>query len=200
MLNPTEPELARTPSAPMLGRHYKWELLGLLFLAYFFHQGDRAIFGVVLSSIKTELKLTDQQLGMVGSILFLTLALMMPLAGYLGDIWSRKWIITGSLFFWSTATMLTGVVRGLPGLMAFRSVATAGGESFYAPAACSLLGSLAQADAGPGLVDPSGLAVRGRHGQRLLGRAGSPTNGAGDRPSTCSAAAESCWGWCSSGA
>lgn len=123
-------------------QYYKWELLGLLFLAYFFHQGDRAIFGIVLSSIKGELHLTDQQLGMVGSVLFLMLALMMPLAGYLGDIWSRKWIITGSLVFWSSATMLTGAVRGLPGLIAFRSVATAGGESFYAPAACSLLAAL----------------------------------------------------------
>ena len=123
-------------------KHYKWELLGLLFLAYFFHQGDRAIFGIVLSSIKADLGLTDQQVGMVGTVLFLTLALMMPIAGYLGDIWSRKWIITGSLVFWSTATMLTGFVSGLPGLIAFRSVATAGGESFYAPAACSLIGAL----------------------------------------------------------
>jgi len=120
-------------------KHYRWELLALLFCAYFFHQGDRAVFGIVLTSIKSDLNLTDQQLGLVGSVLFLTLALMMPVAGYLGDIWSRKWIITGSLAFWSTATMLTGLVRGLPGLIAFRSVATAGGESFYAPAACSLL-------------------------------------------------------------
>ena len=29
------------PAAPALARHYKWELLALLFLAYFFHQGDR---------------------------------------------------------------------------------------------------------------------------------------------------------------
>ena len=132
----------RARVAPALGRHYKWELLALLFLAYFFHQGDRAIFGIVLSLIKADLHLSDPQVGMVGTVLFLTLALMMPIAGYLGDIWSRKWIITGSLFFWSTATMLTGVVSGLPGLIMFRSVATAGGESFYAPAACSLLAAL----------------------------------------------------------
>lgn len=137
----TKPERA-CHTVKALGKHYKWELLALLFLAYFFHQGDRAIFGIVLSSIKAELHLTDQHLGLVGSVLFLTLALMMPIAGYLGDIWSRKWIITGSLVFWSTATMLTGVVQGLPGLIAFRSVATAGGESFYAPAACSLLAAL----------------------------------------------------------
>ena len=53
---------------------YKWELLALLCLAFFFNQGDRAIFGVVLPSIKAELHLTDTQLGLVGSVLFFTLA------------------------------------------------------------------------------------------------------------------------------
>ncbi len=118
---------------------YKWELLALLFCAFFFHQGDRAIFGVVLSAIKTDLHLADSQLGLVGSVLFFTLAVMMPVAGYLGDVWNRKKIIIGCLLFWSAATMCTGLAGGLIALIAFRSVATAGGESFYAPAAYPLL-------------------------------------------------------------
>lgn len=118
---------------------YKWQLLALLFFTFFLHQGDRAIFGVVLSSIKTDLQLTDAQLGLVGSALFFTLALLVPVAGYLGDIWSRKWIITVSLMFWSAATMVTGAARGLVSLILFRSIATAGGESFYAPSAYSLI-------------------------------------------------------------
>jgi len=122
-----------------LHRFYRWELLGLLFLAFFFHQADRAIFGVVLPAIKADLQLTDSQLGLVGSVLFFALAILMPLTGYLGDVWSRKWIITVSVTFWSLATMATGMARGLIGLIAFRSVATAGGESFYGPAAYSLL-------------------------------------------------------------
>ena len=120
---------------------YKWELLALLFCTFFFHQGDRAIFGVVLSAIKTDLHLTDSQLGLVGSVLFFMLALMMPIAGYLGDVLNRKKIIIGSLLFWSAATMCTGFAGGLVGLIIFRSVATAGGESFYAPAAYPLLAS-----------------------------------------------------------
>lgn len=119
--------------------HYKWELLALLFCAFFFHQGDRAIYGVVLSAIKTDLGLSDSQLGLVGSVLFATLALMMPVAGYLGDVWNRKRIIVCSLLFWSVATMCTGFAGGVVGLILFRSVATAGGESFYAPAAYPLI-------------------------------------------------------------
>ena len=126
-------------ASPALHRHYRWELLGLLFFTFFLHQGDRAIFGVVLSAIRADLHLTDAQLGLVGSVLFLILALLVPVAGYLGDIWSRKWIITISLIFWSAATMVTGLARGLISLVLFRSVATAGGESFYAPSAYALL-------------------------------------------------------------
>ena len=118
---------------------YRWELLILLFFTYFLHQADRAIFGIVLPSIKSELRLTDTQLGLSGTVLFLVLAVMVPAAGWLGDRWSKKWIITGSLFFWSTATMLTGLSRGLLGLILFRSVATGGGESFYGPAATALI-------------------------------------------------------------
>lgn len=127
-----------TPSSPLPHR-YKWELLALLCCAFFFHQGDRAIFGVVLSEIRADLHLTDAQLGLVGSVLFLTLALMMPLAGYVGDRLKKNWVITCSLLFWSSATLFTGCAQGIVGLVLLRSVATAGGEAFYAPAAYSLM-------------------------------------------------------------
>lgn len=128
------------PGPGMVARpNYKWELLALLCCAFFFHQGDRAIFGVVLGAIKTDLHLTDSELGLAGSVLFFMLAVMNPVAGYLGDIWNRKKIIVCSLLFWSAATMCTGLAGGLAALIAFRSVATAGGEAFYAPAAYPLL-------------------------------------------------------------
>lgn len=130
---------ALTPGTPH--RWYRWELLALLGAAFFLHQGDRAIYGVVLSSIRADLGLTDSQLGAVAFSLFLTLALMMPVAGYVGDVFNRKWIIIASVIFWSSATMITGMARGVVGLILFRSVATAGGESFYAPAAYPLLAS-----------------------------------------------------------
>lgn len=122
-----------------LSRFYRWEMLALLFCAYFLHQADRAIYGVLLSSIKTDLGLSDTQVGLAATILFLVLAVMVPVAGFLGDRWSKKWIITISLIFWSFATMLTGFSGGLVGLILFRSIATGGGESFYGPASTALI-------------------------------------------------------------
>ncbi|PTX91374.1 MFS transporter [Opitutus sp. ER46] len=118
---------------------FKWELLLLLSLAFFFHQGDRAIFGVVVSQVRVDLGLSDSQIGLVGSVLFLALALLMPFAGYAGDKWPKHRVITACLIFWSAATLFTGLATGLFSLIMLRSIATAGGESFYSPAAYALL-------------------------------------------------------------
>lgn len=120
-------------------RHYRWELLGLLCLAFFFHQGDRAIYGVVATDIQADLQLTKTQIGLVGAILFWTIAAMTPIAGYLGDMLRKKVMITGALLFWSSTTTLTGLSSGFVSLALLRSVATGGSESFYAPPAYALL-------------------------------------------------------------
>jgi MFS family permease len=92
-----------------------------------------------LPSVRADLGLTDSQLGLVASILFWTLGLLFPVAGYVGDRWSKKWTITLSLLFWSVATALTGASRNVWHLIALRSVATGGGEAFYAPSAFALI-------------------------------------------------------------
>ena len=120
---------------------YKWILLALLACAFFFHQADRVLFGLLTIPIQDDLHLTDLQIGFVNTSLFCTLAVATPIAGFLGDRFSRKWIITVSLLFWSLMTACTGFVGGICGLIFFRSIATGGGESFYAPSAFALIAS-----------------------------------------------------------
>lgn len=99
------------------------------------------LFGLLTLPIQEDLKLDDVQIGLINTSLFCTLAIMTPIAGFLGDRISRKWIITISLLFWSLMTACTGLVGGMCGLIFFRSIATGGGESFYAPSAYALLAS-----------------------------------------------------------
>lgn len=122
-----------------MGRRYKWIMLALLACAFFFHQADRVLFGLLTIPIQEDLHLSDVQIGIVNTSLFCTLAVTTPLAGLLGDRFSRKWIITASLLFWSLMTACTGLVGGLCGLVFFRSIATGGGESFYCPSAFALI-------------------------------------------------------------
>ena len=122
---------------------YKWFLLLLLSGAFFFHQADRAIFGLLTIPIQKDLGLTDVQIGWINTVLSWTLAGMAFVAGPVGDRLSRKWLITGSLIAWSLMTFTMGFVGDwsvfglvIPAffvVMFFRSIATGVGESFYGP-------------------------------------------------------------------
>ncbi len=118
---------------------YKWEVLVLLWVAYFVNQADRQVFNVVLPLIRDDLHLSDFQVGSIATAFNLVYALLVPLAGYIGDVFSKKWIITLSILFWSIATMFTGLSNGVIMLVIMRSVATGGGEAFFGPANYTLL-------------------------------------------------------------
>ena len=126
-----------------MNKSYKWFLLLLLSCAFFFHQADRALFGLLTIPIQDELGLTDGQIGWINTVLSWTLAGMAFVAGPVGDRFSRKWVITLSLIAWSFMTFMMGFVGDwrICGLlvpaffvvMFFRSIATGVGESFYGP-------------------------------------------------------------------
>ena len=118
----------------------KWEVLLLLWMAYLLNQGDRQVFNTVLPSIREALNLTDTSVGLIATVFNLFYACMVPLGGLAGDRLSRKWVVTGSILFWSVATMFTGLANSVFLLVIMRSVATGGGEAFFGPANYSLLG------------------------------------------------------------
>jgi len=120
---------------------YKWEVLVLLWIAFFVNQADRQVFNVVLPLIKADLDLSDVQIGTIATAFNLVYALLVPMAGYIGDLLSRKWIVTLSILFWSIATMFTGLSNGMIMLIVMRSVATGGGEAFFGPSNYALLAS-----------------------------------------------------------
>lgn len=118
---------------------YKWELLIMLWFAYFLNQGDRQIYAAVLPLIKTDLGLSSAQLGLVVTAFSIVYGCLVPVGGYLGDFMKRKWIIVSSLLVFSIGTMFTGLCNGLIGLIIVRGITTGGGEAFYYPAATSLI-------------------------------------------------------------
>ena len=122
------------------GKYYKWEVLALLWVAYLLNQADRQVFNTVLPAIRDSLNLTDTSVGLIATIFNLFYALMVPLGGWAGDRFSRKWVTTLSILFWSVATMFTGLANGVVMLVLMRSIATGGGEAFFGPANYSLLG------------------------------------------------------------
>lgn len=119
---------------------YKWELIILLWFAFLINMADRQAYNVVLPLLSKDLNLTPDKAGLVASVFLWFYAVLVPVGGFLGDIARRKWVIFVSLFVWSVGTIMSGLTTGLVGLIAFRSIATGGGEAFYFPSANSLIG------------------------------------------------------------
>jgi len=135
----SEPQV-RSAAAAAPRSWYRWELLAFCWLAYFLNRADRQIYSAVLPDLRASLGLSPDQAGLVAMCFTWAYGAMVPLAGYLGDRWRRKWIVVASLLFWSGATVLTGFAGGLLALVVVRGLATGGGEAMYYPSANSLIG------------------------------------------------------------
>ena len=81
---------------------YKWEVLALLWVAYLLNQADRQVFNTVLPAIRDALSLTDTSVGLIATVFNLFYAIMVPLGGWAGDRFSRKWVTTVSIIFWKS--------------------------------------------------------------------------------------------------
>ena len=118
---------------------YRWELLIILWFAFFLNQADRQIFNVTLPLIRGDIKLTDAEFGLIAASLIWTYGLLVPIAGFLGDIFPRRNILAFCIMFWSISTFFTGFATGLLPFVLLLGVATGGGEAFYAPSANAML-------------------------------------------------------------
>lgn len=131
------------PSGKSLRIPYKWELIALLWCTFFLSQADRQILNNLANPICEDLGLTRYQFGLIGTLFMIVYGIMVPLAGYAGDVFRRKRVVLFSIAVTSTATLLTGLTAGLvPALLAlviFRSFADGVGGACYYPSANSLI-------------------------------------------------------------
>lgn len=118
---------------------YKWELVILLFFAFFLNQADRQIFNVLLSDIRDDLGLTNDNMGTIAMVMNIVYGVLVPVGGLLAVHIKKKYILVGALFLWSTSTVFTGCANSFIAVLLLRSVATGGGEAFYSPSAVSLI-------------------------------------------------------------
>ena len=118
---------------------YRWTALCLLFCVYVFNFLDRQIFAILQEAIKTDLNLSDTQVGFLGGFAFAIFytTLGIPIAR-LADRRSRSKIIAISLALWSLMTALCGAARGFVTL-ALARIGVGIGEAGCSPPAHSLI-------------------------------------------------------------
>jgi MFS family permease len=131
---------SRRPAAAILARSpiYKWLVVAMLWLVCFFNYADRQAIFAVFPLLKSQMHLTDVQLGVAGSSFMWMYALFGPLAGWLCDRLPRRTLVLGGLVFWSLATACTALSRNYTELVLFRALGGLG-EAFYFPASMSLI-------------------------------------------------------------
>ncbi|MEL7028350.1 MAG: MFS transporter, partial [Pseudomonadota bacterium] len=125
------------PPYPSSG--YAWGMVAILTLAYISSFIDRYIFGLLAQQIKTDLALTDTQIGMVGGLAFATFYATSALAlGWLADHKRRTWIVGIGIIVWSAATVVSGLARNYWQLFLAR-VGVGAGEATLSPCAMSMI-------------------------------------------------------------
>jgi predicted MFS family arabinose efflux permease len=115
--------------------------LGLAVLSFInlFNYLDRYVVSALLESLKrSELALTDPQLGSLMSAFLIVYTLTAPFFGALGDRRSRPRLIAAGVAIWSVATTLSGFAGTFLALFAARA-AVGIGEAAYVTIAPSLL-------------------------------------------------------------
>ncbi|HEX5399689.1 MAG TPA: MFS transporter, partial [Verrucomicrobiae bacterium] len=96
-----------------------------------FNYLDRFVLSAVLTPLQKDLGLNDSQTGWLGTAFMIGYFVTSPVFGWLGDRWSRKWLIAIGIFIWSVGTVLTGFATTFAMMIGFR-VLVGLGEASYA--------------------------------------------------------------------
>ena len=121
---------------------YKWWALALLWVACFLQQGMRQIFPPLAPAIGDGFGASAAFRGSVMGIFTLVYALSVPFSGMAGDFLSRKRIVIFSLAVFSLGVMGAGWAGGILGIIVLYGAVNGFGQSFFYPAATSLVQQL----------------------------------------------------------
>lgn len=112
-------------------------LVAWMWVAYFLNYCDRQAVFAMFKVLKTDLSMSETQLGLTGALFLWVYGIGCPIAGFLADRYSKKMLIIGSLMVWSLVTIATGLSVSATMLLAMRA-AMGVSEALFMPAAISM--------------------------------------------------------------
>lgn len=116
-----------------------WYAVSVLLVAYTFSFIDRTIVALLVVPIKADLGISDTQVGLLIGLAFALFYTLMGLPiGRLADQYSRRWIISIGVFFWSLFTAACGLANSFVMLFLAR-LGVGVGEAALSPSAYSMI-------------------------------------------------------------
>ena len=103
------PAVTGTVQSAAANRRKAWGMTGLLVAMATINNADKAVLGIIAQPLSRELGLTASQIGLAGSLFFLTFAVGGFLAGTLNRWMSIRWALAAMALAWSL-TMLPLIV------------------------------------------------------------------------------------------
>lgn len=119
---------------------YPWIVVGLLWGVELLNYMDRQMLSTMKDAMQVDIVELQSatNFGYLMAIFLWIYALMSPVSGVIADRMSRKWLIVGSLFVWSSVTYLMGVAETFNQIVFLRALMGVS-EALYIPAGLSLI-------------------------------------------------------------
>jgi MFS family permease len=126
-----------SPSSSALPARQARLLVAFMWVAYCLNYCDRQAVFSMFPSLKSDLGMTDRQLGLTGAMFLWVYAFGCPIAGQLADRYSKRLLVVLSLIVWSIVTVATGFAGSAITMLSLRA-AMGVSESLFMPTAIAL--------------------------------------------------------------
>lgn len=119
---------------------YPWIVVGLLWGVALLNYMDRQMLSTMKDAMQVDIVELQSATNFdyLMAIFLWIYALMSPVSGVIADRLSRKWLIVGSLFVWSSVTYLMGIAETFNQVVWLRALMGVS-EALYIPAGLSLI-------------------------------------------------------------
>uniref|UniRef100_A0A2M4CLP9 Putative sugar transporter/spinster transmembrane protein n=1 Tax=Anopheles darlingi TaxID=43151 RepID=A0A2M4CLP9_ANODA len=118
-----------------------WFTVAVLCFVNLINYMDRFTIAGVLTEIQDHFKIGDDEGGLLQTAFVLSYMICAPLFGYLGDRYSRKWIMALGVSLWSTTTLLGSYMHHFGWFITFRALVGIG-EASYSTIAPTIISDL----------------------------------------------------------